>query len=155
MGEDAFFVPYLATLKNGKLTRPANLLFTLGKDGAVVARTSDLGALKMGGPTTDEIEVLPYADSASSKGGDAYAGAVVLNELAYPAKFAAKGLPAGLKIDAATGAITGVPTKPGHYTATITVTSGVNGKKKVETKVDFVIGNYTDDAIGVAASYSG
>jgi hypothetical protein len=155
MGEDAFFVPYLATLKNGKLTRPVHLLLTLGKDGAVNTRTSDLGALKEGGPTTDEIEVMPYEASESSKGGEAYAGAVVLNELAYPAKFAAKGLPAGLKIDAATGAITGVPTKPGRYTATITVTSGVNGKKKVETKVEFVIGNYTDDAIGVEDSYSG
>ena len=97
----------------------------------------------------------PYAESESSKGGEAYAGAVVLNELAYPAKFAAKGLPAGLKIDAATGAITGIPTKPGRYTATITVTSGVNGKKKVETKVDFDIANYTDEAIGVEDSYSG
>ena len=94
-------VPYFATLKNGKLTCPANLLLTLGKDGAVDVRTSNLGALKAGGPTTDEIEVLPYAESASSKGGEAYVGAVVLNDLAYPAKFAAKGLPAGLKIDAA------------------------------------------------------
>ncbi len=155
MGEDAFFVPYLATLKNGKLTRPANLLLTLGKDGAVDVRTSDLGGLNVGGITTDAIEVQPYAESESSKGGEAYAGAVLLNELAYPAKFAAKGLPAGLKIDAATGAITGVPTKPGRYTATITVTSGVNGKKKVETKVDFDIGNYTDEAIGIEDSYSG
>ena len=153
MGDNAFFVPYLATLKNGKLTRPANLLLTLGKDGAVDVRTSNLGALKAGGPTTDEIEVLPYAESASSKGGEAYAGAVVLNDLAYPAKFAAKGLPAGLKIDAATGAITGTPTKPGRYTATITVTSGVNSKKKVETVVVFDIGNYTDAAIPVADLY--
>ena len=153
MGEDAFFVPYLATLKNGKLSRSVNLLLALGKDGTVVARTSDLGGLKSAGPTTDEIEVLLYAESAVSKGGEAYAGAVVLNDLAYPAKFAAKGLPAGLKIDAATGAITGTPTKPGHYTATITVTSGVNGKKKAETSVDFDIGNYTDDLIKVSDSY--
>ena len=155
MGEDAFFVPYLATLKNGKLTRTANLLLTLGRDGTVDVRTSDLGALKAGGPTVDEIEVQEYAESAVSKGGEAYAGAVVLNDLAYPAKFAAKGLPAGLKIDAATGAITGIPTKPGRYTATITVTSGVNSKKKVVTTVDFVIGNYTDEAIKVEDSYSG
>ena len=153
MGEDAFFVPYLATLKNGKLSRPANLLLTLGKDGTVDVRTSNLGVLKAGGPTTDAIEVLSYSESASSKGGEAYAGAVVLNDLAYPAKFAAKGLPAGLKIDAATGAITGTPTKPGHYTAIITVTSGVNGKKKVETTVEFDIANYTDDLIPVADSY--
>ena len=155
MGDDAFFVPYLATLKSGKLTRPANLLLTLGEDGTVYVRTSDFGSLKAGGPTTDAIAVQPYAESATSKGGEPYAGAVVLNDLAYPAKFAAKGLPAGLKIDAASGAITGTPTKPGHYTATITVTSGINSKKKVETKVEFVIGNYTDTAIGVEDSYSG
>ena len=153
MGDNAFFVPYLTTLKNGKLTRHANLLLTLRKVGAVDVRTSNLGALKAGGPTTDEIEVLPYAESASSKGGEAYAGAVVLNDLAYPAKFAAKGLPAGLKIDAATGAITGIPTKPGRYTATITITSGVNSKKKVEAVVVFDIGNYTDDVIPVADLY--
>ena len=71
MGEDAFFVPYLATLKNGKLTHSANLLLSLGKDGTVAVRTSDLGALKAAGPTTDVIEVQPYAESASSKGGEA------------------------------------------------------------------------------------
>ena len=155
MGEDAFFVPYLATLKNGKLTRAVNLLLTLDKGGPVVARTSDLGALKVGGPTVDEIEVQDYAESALSKGGEVYAGAVVLNDLAYPAKFAAKGLPAGLKIDAATGAITGTPTKPGHYVATITITSGINAKAKTVTTVEFDIANYTDDLIPVDDPYSG
>ena len=155
MGEDAFFVPCLATVKSGKLSRSVSLLLSLGQDGTVVARTSDLGGLKAAGPTTDAMEVLSYAESASSKGGETYAGAVVLNDLSYPAKFAAKGLPTGLKIDTATGEITGTPTKPGRYTATITVTSGVNSKVKIETKVDFDIGNYTDAAIDVEDSYSG
>lgn len=153
MGEDAFLVPYLATVKSGKLSRSVNLLLSLGKDGTVVVRTSDLGGLKAAGPTEDELDVQPYVESDVSKGGEAYAGAVVLNDLAYPARFAAKGLPSGLKIDAATGAITGTPTKPGRYRATITVTSGLNSKNKVETTVDFDIGNYTDDLIPVKDSY--
>ena len=153
MGEDAFFVPYLATLKSGKLTTEANLLLCIGKDGAVAALASNLGPLVAGGRTTDAIEFMPYVESVSSKGGEAYAGAVVLNDLAYPAKFAAKGLPAGLKIDAATGVITGTPTKPGHYVATITVTSGINSKAKVETTVAFDIANYTDDQIPVKDEY--
>ena len=153
MGEEAFFVPYRATLKSGKLSRTVGLLLALKQDGSVKTLASDIGALKSGGPTTDDIEVLPYVESASSKGGEAYAGAVVLNDLAYPAKFAAKGLPAGLKIDAATGAITGTPTKPGHYVATITITSGINAKAKTETVVEFDIANFTDGEIPVADAY--
>ena len=153
MGEDAFFVPYLATLKSGKLTTEANLLLCIGADGAVAALTSSLGPLVAGGRTTDEIVFQPYAESACPTGGVAYAGAIVLNDLAYPAKFAAKGLPAGLKIDAATGVIAGTPTKPGHYVATVTVTSGINSKAKVETTVEFDIANYTDELIPVADAY--
>ena len=153
MGEEAFFVPYRATLKSGTLSRSVCLLLALKRDGSVETFASDIGALKTGGPTTDALEVQPYEESALSKGGEAYAGAVVLNDLAYPAKFAAKGLPAGLKIDAATGAITGTPTKPGHYVATITVTSGINAKAKTETVVEFDIANFTDDAIPVEDAY--
>ena len=153
LGEAAFFVPYRATLKSGKLSRTVCLLLALKRDGSVESLASDLGALKSGGPTTDALEVQPYEESALSKGGEAYAGAVVLNDLAYPAKFAAKGLPAGLKIDAATGAITGTPTKPGHYVATITITSGINAKAKTETVVEFDIANFTDGKIPVADAY--
>jgi uncharacterized repeat protein (TIGR02543 family) len=39
-------------------------------------------------------------------------------------KLAVSGLPAGLKYDAKTGQIIGVPTKPGVYTVTLTVTEG-------------------------------
>ena len=63
------------------------------------------------------------------------------------AKLAVSGLPAGLKYDAKTGKITGVATKPGTYTVTLTVT---DGKAKyvstitveVEALPDWVVGTF-------------
>ena len=63
------------------------------------------------------------------------------------AKLAVSGLPAGLKYDAKTGKITGVATKPGSYTVTLTVT---DGKEKfvstmtieVEALPDWVVGSF-------------
>ena len=42
--------------------------------------------------------------------------------------FSAKGLPYGLKLDPATGKITGTPVKPGYYDVTITVTDAAGNK---------------------------
>jgi hypothetical protein len=68
------------------------------------------------------------------------------------AKLAVSGLPAGLKYDATNGKITGIATKPGVYTVTLTVTEG---KMKyvstitveVEALPDWVVGTF--DGYGV------
>lgn len=49
--------------------------------------------------------------------------------------FSAKGLPMGLAIDARTGKITGTPTRPGSFTATVTVKSAAG--YKITQKVKF------------------
>ena len=78
-------------------------------------------------PELDDSVVVP---SANSMVGVAFEMAVPLADAAYPAKFTAKGLPAGLKIDAASGVISGVPTKVGNSSVTITAAGGVNKKAK-------------------------
>lgn len=68
--------------------------------------------------------------SENSMVGVAYKAQVAVNAGAYPVKFTAKGLPPGLKINAATGVISGVPTKAGTFKPTITVKSAANSKLK-------------------------
>ena len=72
--------------------------------------------------------------SANSMVGVTFDAQVAVNEAAYPVKFSAKGLPKGLKINATTGVISGVPTKAGTFTATITVKSAANAKLKASSK---------------------
>ncbi len=92
-------------------------------------------------PAFDGIE--PYGvnghASANNMVGVGFNAQVTVNEEAYPVKFTAKGLPPGLKINAMTGAISGVPTKAGTFTAIITATSVANAKKKASKRMPFVI----------------
>ena len=158
MGEDALYVPYLATIKKGANVHCANMLLRIpAEDGGLFAAdNASFGMLSAAGETaTESVGEVEYAESAVSKGGDAFHAVVSVDDLAYPVKFAAKGLPAGLKINASTGEIYGTPTKPGSYTATITVTSVANSKAKATVPLEFAIANYTDALIPVADSYGG
>ncbi|MCL1919912.1 MAG: InlB B-repeat-containing protein [Kiritimatiellaeota bacterium] len=56
---------------------------------------------------------------------------IFVNDAARPVKFSAAKLPPGLKINPATGQVTGIPTKAGTYVgATVTATSLADPKKK-------------------------
>jgi PKD repeat protein len=73
-------------------------------------------------------------------------------------KLAVSGLPSGLKYDAKTGRITGIATKPGTYTVTLTVT---DGKAKyvstimveVEPLPDWVVGTFYGKEIAHGTGY--
>ncbi len=122
---------------------------------APVAEDGDGTVLELiaGGRTAEELGEIEYLPSEVSKGGEAFSARVAVDELAYPAKFAAKKLPTGLKINAATGVISGTPTKPGHYVAEVTVTSGLNSQVKKTLTIEFDIANYTDDLVPIEDSY--
>ena len=149
MGDGFVYVPVM--VKATKTSPALNALVRIAADGEVALVGAD--ELVAGGLTVDALGAPTYEPSAVSKGGAAFRARVAVDELAYPAKFAAKGLPSGLKIDAATGVISGTPTKPGHYVATVTVTSGLNSKVKETLTVEFDIANYTDEAIPVEDAY--
>ena len=87
-------------------------------------------------PVLDRNAVVP---SANTMVGVSFEAAMPIADTAYPAKFTAKGLPTGLKIDAASGIIRGVPTKAGNYVAAVTVAGGVNTKAKSEISLQISI----------------
>ncbi len=155
MGESALYVPFVKTLKSGSNVHYANMLLQLNADGTVESLCSSFGELAAGGLTTDELGEVVYEDSEVSKGGESFSAFVSVDDLAYPVKFTAKGLPTGLKINASTGEIYGTPTKPGTYSVTVTVKSVLNSKSYDTIVLAINVANYTDDLIPVEDSYSG
>ena len=102
-------------------------------------------------PELDDSVVVP---SANSMVGVAFEMAVPLADAAYPAKFTASGLPAGLKIDAASGVISGVPTKVGNGSVTITAAGGVNAKAKSSITLPITVKALPGWAQGTFTGYS-
>ena len=148
MGDGFAYVPVMV-----KETRTTPALAALLRiDGERVSLVGG-GKLIAGGRTCGDLGEPAYLPSEVPKGGEAFLARVAIDERAYPAKFSAKGLPSGLKINAATGVISGTPTKPGFYVATVTVTSGADSKVKKAITVEMEVGNYTDEDIPIEDSY--
>ena len=147
MGNGCLDVPYTATLKNGKLTKSVDLLLRIGADGTVDVLSSSLGGLAAGGATEEPV-IADRRTAATLLVGVAYAEKVDIQELGYPAKFTTTKLPTGLKINATTGEVTGVPTKPGTFTTTFKATSVVNAKWIDQISRAYTVAPLPDWAVG-------
>ena len=147
MGEDALYIPCCAILKNGKNNKNVMILARIKNDGSVEILDNNLGNVLAAGETQTFVSLVEgdvfYAHITQCKGGEEYNGTVVIPELSYPAKFSAKGLPSGLKIDAGTGVVTGTPKKPGKYLVEFTIVSGINSKSKIVFEYEFIVMNFS------------
>lgn len=154
-------VAYVPVILKATKTTPA-LIALMKVDGGDLTLVSALDPtyleaepyqLVAGGRTTSTIAISGYQAEDPVPVGVDYAGRVVINELAYPAKFTQKGLPTGLKLDVATGVVSGKPSKPGVYDVTFSATSAANSKSNDTCKVVIHVSNYADPEIAVADSY--
>lgn len=165
VGDGLAYVPVSVSLKDGSAL---NLMFVLNPtdftmdmgyitnpsvfhdaSGCAYSLTTSVGGLH-NWEKADDLEV---EDSANAMVGVAYKSQVTVGDLAYPVKFSARGLPTGLKIDATTGVISGVPTKAGSFETSITVASGVSAKETAVTVTDEI--NISDLPSWAAGSFSG
>lgn len=84
--------------------------------------------------------------------GDKFSFRVEVDEEQWPVSFSASGLPPGLKINTATGVISGSPTKPGSYTIKVKVKSKVNPKKYTVVSYKVKVA-WHDEAVPVGNEY--
>ena len=96
-----------------------------------VTKAADKKALKFSAATQKLAKT-----AASANAGACFDLQIEASSASLPT-FSAKGLPAGLAIDARTGKITGTPTRPGSFTATVTVKSAVG--HEISQKVKFKV----------------
>ena len=88
-------------------------------------------------PTISEVAVESVA--AEAMVGVQYESSIAVDPDAYPVRFTATKLPLGLKIDATTGIISGVPARAGSFVATIKATSRANASKSVKVTVPLTV----------------
>ena len=130
---------YFAALdgKKGKATRTFRLALSQ-RDGLDVIDATDEGgelgftAIRLTQENFDK-ETIGWAQNSPARVGVAFAATLSVSEPCGPVKYSASKLPTGLKVNATTGAITGVPTKAGTYPTQITATSTVSSKFKAKT----------------------
>ena len=111
-----------------------------------VSKASDKKSLKFSSATKKLAET-----AAKATAGEEFSLKLGISSASLPT-VTAKSLPKGLSIDKATGKITGTPTKPGSFTATVTVKSAAGNKitQKVKIKVSvpsWVKGTYYGKAL--------
>ena len=96
-----------------------------------VSKASDKKSLKFSSATKELAKT-----AAKATAGEEFSLKLGISSASLPT-VTAKVLPDGLSIDTTTGEITGTPTKPGSYTATVTVKSAAGNKitQKVKFKV--------------------
>ncbi|MCL1856346.1 MAG: InlB B-repeat-containing protein, partial [Kiritimatiellaeota bacterium] len=125
--------------------KPVTLKATANGDALFVAwePTGETTATISVAPTTNAVywarfqlkadfpkpEIQAVTPSPNRMVGVPFAMQVAINDAARPVKFSATKLPSGLKINAATGVISGVPTKAGAFATVVKVTSVADGKK--------------------------
>ena len=96
-----------------------------------------------------DIEMLQDAiaqASANAATGSEFNAQITVNNAAYPVKFTASNLPAGLKIDAASGLIYGKATKPGVYKVTVSATNATV-KKPVTAEFEIAVPNLASEKL--------
>ena len=139
--KDALFAGW----SNGETT--ASIKVAPGTNAVYVARFSPKADAEE--PELGDIEPPP-----NSMVGVPFEMQVGVSEASKPVKFSAAKLPSGLKINANTGLISGVPTKAGMFPVTIKVASAANSKNAVSTDVLIVVEPLTLNAQGTFNGYA-
>jgi hypothetical protein len=123
----------------GQTTGTSDTITQISYDGETLASGPDVVTVTSPGSQSSTVSaaISTLSIKASSSKGDGIAS------------YAASGLPAGLSIDASTGAITGTPTGVGNYAVTVTVAD--NGGTKGTATFAWLISN----GGGPTATYTG